>query len=407
MKKTMIIALLSVVFLMLSCGSGPTCTPHKGPKPLSYQVTFVESSGTGEMMVRATGMGCTLEQASLDAKRAAIWFVLEGGDKPILKSAGEKMKAVGMETQMFENPGPYIRHQSPVKSKTREAGKLKVAYVIKLDVAMITEKMASIGVITSEEDLGEELGLPTLAVMPKTYDQFSNTTVTVMQEYLQDKSFEVLVVSQANKVNNLVQKLSTLEGAEPDPMHDMALSLGSDIYVTISSSLATGSAAGMETAKASVQIQAYETATGKLVASTSAYSPERQVTDKNALIQEATNDAAAKVVSQIKKEWMKMAKKGKPFKLTVLSNSADGPAVDAAVYSALKALSKRPIKRTAGGKASFSYIAWIKNLPNAYELFGAIKQHYKGPGSLEKVSDTGSFLVLKAAGNGEIEITIE
>ncbi len=407
MKKSLVFSLFFSLILMVACGSEPTCTPHKGPKPLSYEVTFVESSGTGEMMVRATGMGCTIEQASLDARRAAIWFVLEGGDKPILKNASEKMKAVGIEQQMFENPAPYIRYQSPVKSKTRQNGKLKVAYVIKLDTGMITEKMASIGIIASEEDLGEELGLPTLAVIPKVHDQFSNTTVAVMQEYLQDKSFEVLVVDQNSQVNNLVKKLSTLEGGEPDPMHDMALSLGSDIYISVSASLATGSAGGMETAKASVQIQAYETATGKLVASTSAYSPERQVTDKNALIQEATNDAAAKVVSQIKKEWMKMAKKGKPFKITVLSNSSDGPAVDGAVYGALKELSKRPIKRTAGGKATFSYIAWIKNIPNAYELFGAIKQHYKGPGQLEKVSDTGSFLVFKATGNGEIEISIE
>jgi len=46
-------------------------------------------------------------------------------------------------------------------------------------------------------------------------------------------------------------------------------------------------------------------------------------------------------------------------------------------------------------------------MPNAYELFLAVKKAYGGPGQLEKVSDAGSFLVIKAAGNGEIELTIE
>ena len=119
------------------------------------------------------------------------------------------------------------------------------------------------------------------------------------------------------------------------------------------------------------------------------------------------NDASAKVISQIRKEWMEMSKKGKPFKLTVLSNSTDGAAVDEAVYGALKGLSTRQIKRQAGGKSTFSYIVYLKDIPNAYEFFLALKKAYSGPGQLEKVSDAGSFLVIKAAGNGEVELTIE
>ncbi|HRZ79361.1 MAG TPA: hypothetical protein P5044_05070, partial [bacterium] len=99
--------------------------------------------------------------------------------------------------------------------------------------------------------------------------------------------------------------------------------------------------------------------------------------------------------------------KGKPFKVTVLSNSADGAGVDEAVYGALKKMSPRPIKRLAGGKSTFSYIVYIKDVPNAFELFQSLKGTYSGPGKLEKVSDTGSFLVFKAASSGNIELTIE
>ena len=144
-----------------------------------------------------------------------------------------------------------------------------------------------------------------------------------------------------------------------------------------------------------------------MLGTTTGYSAERRVSDANALVQEAINDASAKVISQIRKEWMEMSKKGKPFKLAVLSNSTDGAAVDEAVYSALKGLSTRQIKRQAGGKSTFSYIVYLKDIPNAYEFFLALKKAYSGPGQLEKVSDAGSFLVIKAAGNGEVELVIE
>ena len=194
-----------------------------------------------------------------------------------------------------------------------------------------------------------------------------------------------------------------LEGADTDPMHDMALTLGTDVYAKASCSESRGSIGS----KASVTLEVFETASGKLLASTTGYSAERRVTDKNAIIQEAVNDASSKVLSQIKKEWMKMAKSGKPFKITVLSNSSSGAAVDEAVYGALKKLTKKPIKRVAGGKSTFTYIAYVKGVSNAYELFQAVKKSYSGPGQLEKVSDSGSFLVFKTAESGEIELKIE
>ncbi len=406
--KLTILAASALVLSLVGCGkNAPSCKPHQGPRPMSYQATFVESTGTGEVMVKATGKGCSMNDAMLDAKRAAIWFLLESGDKPILKSPAEKMKAVGLENEIFNNPDMYIRWKSGVKSKKKEGSYLLVTHVFKIDVATLSERFTTSGIIQSEDEIAEAIGLPTIAVLPTNTTDANVTSVAVFQEYLQDKEFEVYVAAQGAKVNNLVGKLSALEGSEPDPMHDMALSLGSDVYITVNVSGGQRHVGGMKTMKASVQVQAYETASGKLVGSSTGYSAERSVADFNPLVQEGSNDAAAKVLSQIKKEWMKMAKKGKPFKITVLSNSADGAKVDEAIYGALKSLSKRPIKRQAGGKATFSYIAYVKDVPNAYELFQKIKKSYSGPGSLEKVSDTGSFLVFKAAGSGEIEIEIE
>ena len=304
---------------------------------------------------------------------------------------------------MYQNPEKYVRWTSDLKSKSKNDNKTKVTYLFKVDVAMLRQELAAAGVIATMEEVGEEIGLPTISVFADKGGDYAKTAVAVIQEYFQDNDLEVYKASQGAAVDKIVNKISMLEGADTDPMHDMALSLGTDIYAKVNYSGVRGSI-GM---KVSVVVEVFETASGKMLGSTTGYSAERKVTDPNSLVQEAVNDASSKVLSQIKKEWMKMAKSGKPFKITVLSSSSDGAAVDEAVYGALKKLTKKPIKRQAGGKSTFTYIAYIKGFSNAYELFQAVKKGYSGPGQLEKVSDSGSFLVFKAAGSGEIELVIE
>ena len=401
MKKFLAVLTIAATVFGFGCG-GKKCVFNSQTTPAIYEATFVESSNSGEVMVKASGIGCSIEQATEEAKKTAIWFVLEGGDKPILKNQNEKLKAAGLEAQMYANTAKYIRWTSDIKSKTKDGGKTKLTYLFKVDAAMLTQELAAAEIITTEDELGEQLGLPTISVFADKGGDSAKIAVTVLQEYLQDNSYEVYKQAQSDKVNSLVSKLSAREGGETDPQHDLALSLGTDIYAKVSMLSQNGSVG----TKATVTIEVYETASGKMLGSTTGYSAERRA-DPNALVQEAVNDASMKVLSQIKKEWMEMSKKGKPFKVTVLASAANGSAVDEAVYGSLKALSQRPIKRQAGGKSTFSYIIYIKDIPNAYELFQAVKKSYNGPGALEKVSDSGSFLVFKAAGDGEIELTIE
>jgi hypothetical protein len=407
MKKIIIMVVALTALVFTACKSAPTCQPHNQPTPAIYEATFVESSSTAESMIKASGTGCTVDEALNEAKKTAIWFVLEAGDKPLLKTPAEKTRAVGLAQQMYATPDKFIRWTSDLKSKQTVGGKLKVAYIFKIDVAMISEQLEANGIITSSSEIAENIGLPTLAVFADKGGDWGRTAVTVMQEYFQDNSFEVYASAQQSQTNDLVSKISKLEGAETDPMHDMALSLGSDIYAKLNYSGGGNQVGGTATAKASITVEVFETASAKMLASTTGYSAERRVTDVNALIQEATNDAATKVLSQIKKEWMKMAETGKPFKITVLSNSEEGARVDETVYGLLRKMSKRPIKRQGGGKSTFSYIVYVKDVPNAYELFLNLRDAYDGPGQLEKVSDTGSFLVFKAASDGEIELEIE
>jgi hypothetical protein len=402
-----IFVFLLIAFIFQGCvKSQPKCVMPQGPEPFSKQVTFIESTSTGESMVRATGKGCSLKEATLDAKKAAIWYLLYAGDKPILKTPEEKSKAQYIVSQILSNPDLYIRYQSDIKDKRYEDPYILATYIFKVDVNALTDKLVKAGVIAPVEEIAEEIGLPTIAVIPEKQAPGIRTAVTVFQEYLQDRDFEVYVPEQNTVVNNIIKKVATLEG-NVDPYYTTALQLGADVYVRVNVEVGEEYKYGRSFKKATVAVTAFETATGKQIGATTGYSPERDVSSVDAVVEEAAHDAADKITSQIKKSWIKELKKGHPFKIVVLTSEEEMNQVDQALYfGVFKKLTKRPIKRTATGKNTAAYVVYVKDVPNAYELFMKIKELYQGPGKLEKVMDAGSFLIIKAGSSSE-EITIE
>ena len=54
---------LTLVLVLCFAGCSNKCDFKKQQTPALYEATFVESSGTGEMMIKATGIGCSVEEA--------------------------------------------------------------------------------------------------------------------------------------------------------------------------------------------------------------------------------------------------------------------------------------------------------------------------------------------------------
>ncbi len=396
---------LIISLVLVSCAGQRVCKVPSGVFPLSRQATFVESTTTGESLIRATGKGCTFAQATLDAKRAAIWYVLYAGDRPILKTFQQRQKAKSVVESILSDPDLYIRWQSDVKSKRKINSYIYLTYLFRIDVNALKERLQEAGIITSVEQLAERIGLPSIAVLSKKNDPNTLTAITTLQEYLEDRNFEVYVKHQQTAVNKVIKKVALLEG-KVDPLYQTALQFGSDIYLDVSVSVNEVKEYGKTFYKAVVNAKAYETATGMLIAASTGYSPAREVISPESVVQEATNDVADKITFQIQKVWVREAKNGKPFKIVVFSKEQEASQVDESIYMLLKSLSKRPIKVLASGSSMVSYIAYIKGIPNAYELYLKLKSLYKGPGQIEKVLDAGDFLIIKAGTRSE-EITIE
>lgn len=400
-----------LVFLMVAgmaaCGGKKAVKPQAPTdvRPVSHQVQEVESTNSAESIFRATGKGSTVEYAIADARKAAIWFLLNAGTKPLLKTAEEKSAMKNIEETLYKDVDIYVRHTSDLKSKRKVGDMTEVEVVVKIDIQMLTDFLVENEVIKANEDVVEGVGLPSISIVASENSEDSDIAKATIGEYLTDKNYEVKVVDQTGKLNDIVGKLAKLSG-NVDPAYAWALEAGSDVFVQVKVSTQRGSVSGVDTKKASVTAIAYETATARQLGSTTGHSSERAASGYDALIQEAANAVSDKLISQIRKAWLKESEKGKTFKLVAFSNDAEGSAVDSALYKALKSMTTSPVKRVAAGKSSFQYETRIKDVANSFEFMESLSGKYKGPGKITREMESGTMLVVKA-GSGNIEIEIE
>ncbi len=378
--------------------------------PVSRQVSFVESYGSGETMVRATGKGDRTQDALDDSKRAALWFLLYAGDRPIVKQALHKSGQGATEAGLFDQVDGFIRFDSGIKDKRVVGGVTSVTALYRLDVAAISQALVDQGALASTDEAAAEIGLPTLGVQAEggAGGDAGPAAVTVLG-YLQDRGFEVFDLASGQVKSKAIRKLAELEGVI-DPTFASALDQGSDILVSVAAYVVQGrDAAGMATFKATVTLNAHDVASGSSAGAATGHSREMSGATAAALVEEATHDAVDKVTSQIKKTWSKQRRSGRAFKVVLMSDGEDASAADEAMYGVLKGVAKRgPVKRLGSGPGIATYVVFADatQYANAYDLFLSLRKKWPGPGDLKKVKDSGALLIA-AGGGGEIEIEIE
>ena len=406
--KKLIIFICVALFIATSTGCGKKNVKPMPPKdayPVSHEVREVESTNSAETILRATGKGSSVDYAIADAKKAAIWYLLHAGTKPLIKSKDEKKAIKFVDEKLYSNLDVYFRHTSPLKSKKKSGKTTVVEIVVKVDVAMLTDYLVTNDVLKSVDDVADEIGLPSMSIVSAANSSDAEIAKNTLGEYINDKDYEVAVVEQAGKLSKIVGKLAKL-GGNTDPAYAWALEAGSEIYIEVKVNKETGKVSGVKTRKASVTARAFQTATARQLGSTTGHSSERAASGHDALIQEAANGVADKLISQIRKKWLKEVAKGKWFKLVAFTSTGDAEKVDRSLYKALKSLPSAKVKRLAAGKSTFQYKVRVKEIENSFDLLDKLSGKYKGPGKLTRELESGSLLVIKA-GSGDIDIDFD
>ena len=129
----------------------------------------------------------------------------------------------------------------------------------------------------------------------------------------------MIIPSQLADINQLVESIGAVKGVKSDAVYQLALGIGSDIYLEYSIGQ---SKSAYDTDQMSVTLRAYETTTGRLLATETGYSKAR-VGELFLSIEEALLSALTNVTQRILNYWTEDLQRGVQYKVIATVSSSD------------------------------------------------------------------------------------
>ncbi|BDU51046.1 DUF6175 family protein [Haliovirga abyssi] len=401
--------------------------------PLSKEATIIENVSSAEVLMKGTGIYKSKERskrkikkdiekngifnAIKDAKRAIIYYLLYEGTDPILSSNDEKNKFQNIEEKYFEigKINNYITYESTRFSKKIiiDRGKgIKIAKSFKVNKELLMKDLTNDGVLIKRENLVEKLGNPSIMVIPMTKkgenpiellnknDNMRHIS-SVIESYLTAKQYDVVVPEQQEKMNKLNSAQMGLADAEEDFSYKLALSVGSDIYITFSGELTD---AGYGTKQYVVNLKAYETTTSRLLGTETGYSNSRDGNVKIS-IEEAVNDAMNNILSRINNYWVADLKKGIQYKLVInCSDEFDEDELEDIQFELIDIIEKlsNKSKENIVSKNMIDYSIWVSNekLSSSFKIYRYIKKEFGKSGMdgrIKKINLNRKMIILEVS----------
>lgn len=403
--------------------------------PRSRTGTLIESTSPTEVMVKAGGIGYwekgmsskkdidkfLAESAETDARKAAVYFILFGGTDPLLRSPDEKASFERIQEDFFttENIRKYIawegteyisRVKKPIQKNKKYELHIEKAY--KINKQAVSAFLEQNGIIAAVKALAETLGLPFIMVIPSVEkgvnpietlrkDPNLSHAAKVIEGYLTARTYDVVVPEQQIALSELSSAQQALSGLADDYSYQLALSIGSDVYITFEASIEKDK---LNTKKAVASVRAFETTTARLLGTETGYSPSAQVADK-VLIENAVNDAIDKVLSRITAYWKEDMGRGVQYKLVISIapgfNSEQSEEISFAFADLLEKIARnKQYKENIVTRQTLDYLVWCdsEKYSTSTKLFRDIKSHFSEEftgGTVQKVNINRKLLLLK------------
>lgn len=399
--------------------------------PLAKEATIIENVSSAEVLMKGTGIYQSdqknkrriekdisqngISNAIKDAKRSTVYYLLYDGTDPILSSNEEKIKFEKEAEKYFkiENINNYITYESTrfLKKITIDGGKgIKITKDFKVNKTLLIKDLERDGIIVKRSTLADKLGNPFIMTIPmvkkgenpiKVLNNNKNMRQisSVIESYLTAKQYDVVVPEQQDQMNKLNSAQMGLANAEDDFSYKLALSVGSDIYITFSGELEN---AGYGTKQYVVNLKAYETTTSRLLGTETGYSKGREGNIKVS-IEEAVNDAMNNILSRINNYWESDLKKGVQYKVIVnISSEFDENKIEDIQFGLidiLKTLSKKS-KENIVSKNMIDYLIWVSNnkFSSSFEIYYYIKKGFKKAnidGNIKKINLNKKMILLE------------
>ena len=382
MRIRIMLILLAVMGLMVmaGCGGKRAYVRPETNLPISHEGTLVEVVSACEWMVTTAGIGEGKKEhldslANQDARKAAIHFIVLGGTDPLVQTESERKRFDLIKEELFlpHNFRPFILFESPqydTRVMIERKEKLKIEKKFTVDRCRIQKWLAERGIVEPPDEV--DLGMPFVAVLPMARqgenpvellqtDQDALHAATVIESHLTALQYDVTVPTQREGLANLVTVSKYLKNAQTDNEYVAASSIGSDIHIVFDMQMTAREVAATVTRKVTANIRAYETTTARLLGSETGYSAERP-SPITVLIEEAINDAIAKVLSRIQAYWKNDLERGIQYKIHFALSPAlptdTKTRIKYAVHDVLKARCKI-VKPVISTENNFDYQVWV------------------------------------------------
>jgi hypothetical protein len=318
-----------LALLVTACGGRPRVPELR---PVSHEAQLVEVVSPAEWLVSATGYSSDRakdreKDAVYDARCSAIYFVLFGGENPLLRPADET-GAFGLHRSEFLSPdriGRFIAWE-PLKLNERvviEGGKrVRVVKDFKVNRDLLRQDLVQLGIL----DAAAGGVRPVIMVIPRVeagrdpvdflMDPDIASAAAAIESHLTARRFEVRIPQQGKVLDEMVQVSQAVAGIVDDPQQKLALCIGSDIYICFQLDWESSFVAGTSVQKATATVQAFETTTGKALGSETGYSKSRP-SPRAVLAEEAINGAIAGVITKMEGYWRQELEQGAEFLLVI------------------------------------------------------------------------------------------
>ncbi len=381
MKQIVTIHLM-LLFCLTSYAGSKASDGADGNLPVARQARIKEVVSPNEIDLYAVGIAGgsksrRLENAKQDAYKSAVYYLLYSGSDPILSTEMERLKFQPNEQGFFEreNIAKYVVYESPdliQRLEIDQRKRLKIEKVIRINIKRLKDDLIAVGVLEPTSYIVEELGYPSIMVLPDgdlgssavdstDSDSQMKHGASVIESFLTARHFDVTVPEQSIKI------ASDIYESNDDQQHTEALSYGSDVYIVFSQTIDQRPLAGRIVSKASVAVRAYETSTARLLGTETGYSKERP-DPETVVIEEAVKDAIDKVLSRIESYWKEDRKRGIQYKLMITIGGQFSNAQQLRFTNTIAEFldgSCNHIKENAISDKVLDFIVWAK--PEQYE----------------------------------------
>jgi len=382
--------------------------------PQSREATLIEQVSSSEVMIEATGIyngtgkkdknkksdvsSNGANGATLDAKKSAVYFMLYNGTDPLLRST-EEQRLFEEHIPFFfngDNVNTYITFEEQEfrkRVKMNDGKSLKIAKRFKVNVERLRKDLEARNVLVASADLAESIGNPFIMVLPRVEkgkspievlatDALVSHGAGVVQSYLTANQYEVIVPDQASALEALNSAQMDVKDRDEDIAYQLALAIGSDVYIDYKGSFED---AGYGTQRYSLDARAYETTTARLLGAETGYSQGRSG-DQKVSVEEAMNDAIAKVLARVNEYWKKDLKSGVQYKLIISIAGSDFDEDDLeeiqfGLMDAIDAIANKS-KENIVTDNTMDYLVWCnpKEYDKSTKIYRSLRKEFKDIG---------------------------